>query len=211
MPDGERAFPLALEGSEPGKAASALGDQGVLGPAGVLALHFPTTEKPGRGLGHRVGGPGQDSCQGALGPCCSSPGGRLQPILSALTLFTALSPGFALLQGRGLAGATGHSLPGVPAPGRGEGKSGCLPAGLFRVPAPAAIPDRNLPVWSALQLAFRVQLSGSCLTPVGAGASSVSGPTGGRRGAALASSLGSASHPVPLGSASLPGPRFPHL
>ncbi|KAJ8795595.1 hypothetical protein J1605_002357 [Eschrichtius robustus] len=50
----------------------------------------------------------------------------------------------------------------------GEGaKADGSQLGLFPVPTPAAIPDRNLPVWSALQLAFRVQLSGSCLAPVG--------------------------------------------
>ena len=64
----------------------------------------------------------------------------------------------------------------------GEGaKADGSQLGLFPVPTPAAIRDRNLPVWSALQLAFRVQLSGSCLTPVGVGASSVSGPTWAQR------------------------------
>lgn len=115
-----------------------------------------------------MGGPSQDSCQGALGPRPALLGVSAAHPLFSDTVFTALSPGSKVLEGRGRAGATGHHPAGTPALGkRGGEKPDGSQLGLFSVPTPTTSPTEIVLVWSSLQLAPGGQFSGSCLTPGG--------------------------------------------
>lgn len=103
---GKRTFPLVLGGSEPGKAASALGDPGALCQAADLP---PRSRWARRGLGRHAGGPCQDDCQGARAG--QLPPGSCSPLLGCDPVFTARSPWLVGLWRRGSQAETLLGLP----------------------------------------------------------------------------------------------------
>lgn len=132
----ERRPPFHGGSSQSGPGRARLG----WGSGLTLPIHWPI-----RGLGHSVGGPVQDNCQGALAPHPALLRVAAAHPLFSDTVFTALSPGSEVLEGRAVQGPQATIQLGLL---RWEGvgaKSRMAPSWASALSQPHHAPDKNHP------------------------------------------------------------------